>query len=84
MRVRDAMSSNVKIANPDQSIRDAARMMAEIDSGVLPVGDNDRLVGMITDRDIAIRAGGEVASTSYETPDYSSLYPYSGTLPLLP
>jgi CBS domain-containing protein len=56
MRVRDAMSSNVKIANPDQSIRDAARMMAEIDSGVLPVGDNDRLVGMITDRDIAIRA----------------------------
>jgi len=58
MLVSEAMSSNVKIANPDQSIRDAARMMAEIDAGILPVGDNDRLVGMITDRDIAIRGVG--------------------------
>jgi CBS domain-containing protein len=46
----------VKIANPAQSIRDAAHMMLEIDAGVLPVGENDRLVGMITDRDIAVRA----------------------------
>src|SRR5262249_35455875 len=37
---------------------DAARLMAQIDAGVLPVGENDRLVGMITDRDIAIRAVG--------------------------
>jgi CBS domain-containing protein len=50
------MSDDVRIANPDQSIRDAASMMAEIDAGVLPVGENDRLVGMITDRDIAVRA----------------------------
>jgi CBS domain-containing protein len=50
------MSKDVRIANPNQSIRDAARMMAEIDAGILPVGDNDRLVGMISDRDIAIRA----------------------------
>jgi CBS domain-containing protein len=56
MLVNEAMSSDVKVANPGQSIRDAARMMAEIDAGVLPVGENDRLVGMITDRDIAIRA----------------------------
>jgi len=56
MQVSEAMSSDVKIANPDQSIRDAARLMAEIDAGALPVGENDRLVGMITDRDIAIRA----------------------------
>jgi len=56
MQVNEAMSSDVKIAAPDQSIRDAARMMAELDAGVLPVGENDRLVGMITDRDIAIRA----------------------------
>src|SRR5262249_22988927 len=41
-----------------QTIRDAARLMAQIDAGVLPVGENDRLVGMITDRDIAIRAVG--------------------------
>jgi CBS domain-containing protein len=56
MLVNEAMSSDVKIASPDQSIKDAARMMAEIDAGSLPVGENDRLVGMITDRDIAIRA----------------------------
>ena len=56
MLVSEAMSSDVKIASPDQSIKDAARMMAEIDAGSLPVGENDRLVGMITDRDIAIRA----------------------------
>jgi len=56
MLVNEAMSSDVKIASPDQSIKDAARMMAEIDAGALPVGQDDRLVGMITDRDIAIRA----------------------------
>jgi CBS domain-containing protein len=50
------MTRDVRIANPDQSIREAAQMMAELDAGALPVGDKDRLVGMITDRDIAIRA----------------------------
>lgn len=56
MKVSDAMTREVRVANPDQSIREAARMMAEIDAGALPVGENDRLIGMITDRDIAIRA----------------------------
>jgi len=56
MQVNEAMSSDVKIASPNQSIRDAAKMMAELDAGVLPVGENDKLVGMITDRDIAVRA----------------------------
>jgi CBS domain-containing protein len=50
------MTRGVRIANPHQSIREAAQMMAELDAGALPVGDKDRLVGMITDRDIAIRA----------------------------
>jgi CBS domain-containing protein len=59
MKVRDAMSRDVCIASPGQTIRQAAAMMAEIDAGILPVGDNDRLVGMITDRDIAIRAVAE-------------------------
>jgi CBS domain-containing protein len=53
MQVSEAMTNDVKIANPNQSIRDAARLMAQIDAGVLPAGENDRLVGMITDRDIA-------------------------------
>jgi CBS domain-containing protein len=56
MQVRDAMSGDVRIANPNQTIRDAALLMAKIDAGILPVGENDRLVGMITDRDIAVRA----------------------------
>ena len=56
MQVRDAMTADVQIAAPNQTIQDAARIMAEIDAGALPVGDNDRLVGVITDRDIAVRA----------------------------
>ena len=56
MRVSEAMTRDVCVATPGQSIRDAARSMADIDAGSLPVGENDRLVGMITDRDIAIRA----------------------------
>ena len=56
MQVSELMSRDVRIASPDDRLQMAAKMMAEIDSGVLPVGENDRLVGMITDRDIAIRA----------------------------
>lgn len=56
MRVNEAMTRDVLIANPDQSIRDVATIMADCDVGCLPVGENDRLVGMITDRDIAVRA----------------------------
>jgi len=56
MKVNAAMTRDVQLVNPDQTIREAAHLMAEIDAGALPVTDNDRLVGMITDRDIAIRA----------------------------
>lgn len=56
MRVSEAMSREVRLANPGQSIREVARIMAEIDAGAMPVQENDRLVGMITDRDIAVRA----------------------------
>jgi CBS domain-containing protein len=47
------------MVRPDQTLRDAAHMMAELDIGALPVQENDRLVGMITDRDIAVRAVAE-------------------------
>jgi CBS domain-containing protein len=53
------MSRDVRLANPDLSIREAAKIMADIDAGVLPVGENDRLVGMITDRDIVVRGVAE-------------------------
>lgn len=56
MKIKDCMSSDVHLASPDDTIRTAAEAMAEIDAGVIPVSENDRLVGMITDRDIAIRA----------------------------
>jgi CBS domain-containing protein len=50
------MTRDVRLATPGQSIRDAARLMQECDAGILPVGENDRLIGMISDRDIAVRA----------------------------
>ena len=56
MKVREAMTGDVRLCGPDRSIREAAQMMADEDIGALPVGDNDRLVGMVTDRDIAVRA----------------------------
>lgn len=56
MRVSEIMSRDVRVASPRQTIQDAAAIMAEIDAGIVPVGEQDRLVGMITDRDIAIRA----------------------------
>jgi CBS domain-containing protein len=55
MKVSEAMTKDVRVANPNQTIREAAQAMLEIDAGVLPVGENDKLVGMITDRDIAVR-----------------------------
>jgi CBS domain-containing protein len=56
MQIRECMSSNVKIIDPDTTLRDAAKLMREQDTGFLPVGENDRLVGTLTDRDITIRA----------------------------
>jgi CBS domain-containing protein len=56
MRVSEAMTRDVRIATPGQSIREVAKIMGELDAGAMPVGENDRLIGMITDRDIAIRA----------------------------
>ena len=59
MKVKDAMTSEVRMVSPAQTIRDAAKLMAELDVGALPVAEHDRLVGMITDRDIAVRAVAE-------------------------
>jgi len=56
MLVCEAMTTDVEIVHPRQSIREAAHLMAQLDIGVLPVADGDHLVGMITDRDIAVRA----------------------------
>lgn len=56
MKVSEAMTQTVCMAYPDQTVEETARLMCDADIGCLPVRDNDRLVGMITDRDIAVRA----------------------------
>jgi CBS domain-containing protein len=68
MRARDAMTHDVCIVRPDHTVEEAARMMAAIDVGLLPVGEGDRLIGMVTDRDIAVRAvaEGKGAATQVE------------------
>lgn len=66
MKIAEIMTRSVKTTTPDQSIREAARLMEKIDSGALLVHENDRLIGMITDRDIAIR--GVAAGLDGNTP----------------
>ena len=55
MKVSKIMTRDVRLLSPNNTIREAAILMAEIDTGALPVGEDDRLVGMVTDRDIVIR-----------------------------
>ena len=55
MKVADVMTKDVRLIRPDQTIREAAHLMSEEDIGAVPVADHDRLVGMVTDRDITIR-----------------------------
>ena len=56
MQIREVMTSDVRLVDPATTLKDAAQMMREGDFGLLPIGENDRLVGTITDRDITIRA----------------------------
>ncbi len=55
MRVSEIMTRDVHLASPNDTITAVARQMAENDIGFMPVGDHDRLIGMITDRDIVVR-----------------------------
>ncbi len=59
MKVADIMTPEPELIDPNSSIRDAAKRMRSENIGSLPVGENDRLVGMVTDRDIATRAVAE-------------------------
>src|SRR5205823_14302169 len=57
MKVQQVMTRGAQCIGPDASLQDAARRMQDLDVGPLPVcGEGDRLVGMLTDRDITIRA----------------------------
>jgi CBS domain-containing protein len=56
MQVSECMSRDVRLCSPDDSLRDVARTMREYGAGAMPVGERNRLIGMITDRDIVVRA----------------------------
>ena len=58
-KLKDLMSPDVKVISPDMTIGDAARKMRDGDFGMMPVGEDDRLIGTISDRDIVIRAVAE-------------------------
>jgi CBS domain-containing protein len=65
--VRDVMTSSPRTIEPSTSLHEAARLMRDQDVGSLPIVEGDRLQGMLTDRDIAIRAvaeGKDVKSTT--------------------
>jgi CBS domain-containing protein len=55
MKVSEIMTKHPVTVTPDQSLQEAAEIMARIESGFIPVGENDKLIGMLTDRDIVVR-----------------------------
>jgi CBS domain-containing protein len=57
--IRDLMTSDIETIRPDQTAREAASFMLSADTGAIPVCENDRIIGMITDRDIAVRGVAE-------------------------
>ena len=63
MNIRDVMTPNPRTVSPEESIQNAARIMRDEDTGAVPVVENGRPVGMVTDRDIVVRAvadGGQL------------------------
>ncbi|HET6157945.1 MAG TPA: CBS domain-containing protein [Dongiaceae bacterium] len=66
MQIKEVMSRNVVLASPRETVSEVAQMMAEKDIGFMPVGEGDRIVGMVTDRDIVVR--GIAAGKGPDTP----------------
>jgi CBS domain-containing protein len=77
MQIKEVMTPDINMINPEESLQAAAQMMADLGAGVLPVGENDRLVGTITDRDITVRAvakGLDPESTKVRTAMSGTIY----------
>ena len=80
MQIKDVMTRNVEVIRPDAPLQQAAEMMSRLNVGSLPVCDGERLLGMITDRDITVRAtavGGDPGSFAVReamTPDVAYCY----------
>lgn len=71
-QLKDLMSRDVKVVSPDMSIKDAARKMRDGDFGMMPVGEDDRMIGTLSDRDIAIRAVAEGMDVNTKVRDVMS------------
>ncbi|PIB90124.1 CBS domain-containing protein [Caulobacter sp. FWC2] len=66
MKVSDAMTSQVSVARPTDTIRQVAQTMAKVESGVVPVVEDGKVVGVVTDRDIVLRVVAE--GRSFDSP----------------
>ena len=71
-QIKDLMSRDVKVINPDMTIRDAAQKMRDGGFGMMPVGEDDRMIGTISDRDIVIRAIAEGMDNNTKVRDVMS------------
>ena len=71
-KVSEVMTRNVQVISPEATIKEAAQQMRGGDFGMLPVGENDRMIGAISDRDIAIRAIAEGKESSTRVRDVMS------------
>ena len=70
--LKDLMSRDVQVISPNGTIRDAALRMLEGNFGLMPVGENDQMIGTISDRDIAIRAVAQGKDPSTKVRDVMS------------
>lgn len=70
--LKEVMNTDVQVISPDATLRDAAEQMRDGDFGMMPVGENDRMIGAISDRDIAIRAIAEGKSPETKVRDIMS------------
>ncbi len=64
MKVREMMHKGVEWVSPDTPVATIAKKMLQLDVGAIPVGENDRLIGMVTDRDITVRGLADGKATS--------------------
>ena len=62
-KIRDVMTQGVELIDPEATLSEAAVRMAETDLGILPVGEDDRLIGVVTDRDLVVRGLAQRAMT---------------------
>ena len=81
MKVKDAMHKGVDWVSPDTPVTELAKLMCEHDIGAIPIGENDRLIGMVTDRDIVCKG---LAQDSFDAPPRDGARRDDPRHPLLP